>query len=1045
VVEARAWGFSRSLVPEGVLRERVLEGWSEGARLEEFEWGWVLHLPRAVRVHVEEAPGMALVQHKNALVSAPVSLADAPENGVWVVENGGWRELRGGRSVDVSEWVDVGTWQVEESSSLGEVAPIPVAFPPVTLDLRSQSGIGAPDPKWQAIWERGGSPSRFDFEPALWLRGLSRVLTPPRMVDGKIIASDASIVLSAMLLVGGALVFLLLALWRPQSAPGFSSAAFNLVCLLAVGAWVWQRRSGRESSSAKPLVPLLVASHRVQLVTVGLLAVGMLRLTFAYPDGGSVAVFLLAFAWGILRRTGLMVRLVGSTQAGTANSAGKESWLARFLQKNAGTKGETLVGASASIWARWFGKKKESSGKAQPSLGDAWRRFLAQLALESGLFKHLSRAQARFLLRSMELFERGDLEAALRHALPLGGGVDNLATPPALSVPNARDSLAISPHQGRARGTLNFGPEVEAKLRALYRKAFEKLRDAGEVDRAAFVLAELLQNSAEAVTFLETHGQLELAAQIAEGRRLPPGLVVRAWWLAGNRQRAISLARLHGAFADAVLRLERDPKQVYEALSLRLLWANELAEQGRFGAAIEAIGNSSQGSALARKWLRLGLQAAPSDAKLLVRALQLEPGSWKEWQPLLQELWHAREENSPANRLRFARELAKVSPGKDEKSAMQVAARATVRALVGDAAGSGERLDKNEWEKLQTLADDGILRADVRLPSPAKAPVPASPVEIRIEGNEGTLAPRDAVWLESGELLVALGEAGAQLRGRDGKVKAHFDVPAHQIVRPFEGNRALLLAPRDDSMRVCQLDVGARRAKVWGDLRLEDFCDSFNGAVWFVASEGRVHALDITAPSPVALWDCGDMDGKVIDMALGGGSLSALVSHIWAQGFVLESWRFDVPSLLLRERRIPKAFPPPTPATSMRRVFANGEQFSLDIKPIPTLNPPSETETTHLFCQGDDQDFPIEETPIQFFGAATSTRAAMIGWQNAGGSVATLLDLTSSRVGARLHFLGAGEVRARECGGFWLVWDDRGRMALFDPASGSLRRQWALS
>lgn len=1047
-VEASAWGFSDALFSESALRERVWSLWGEGARLEAFDWGHVLHLPRAVRVRVEEAPGIPLVQSQNALVSAPSPAGEAPNSGVWIVEGGEWRELRDGRMVDVSLWIDVGAWEVEESVSLGEIAPIPVALAPIALDLRAQSGIGAPDAKWKTVWERGDSPARFEFEPALWLRQLSRVLTPTRIVDGKMVASAGSIVLSAALLLGGASLFTLLSLVHPQSAPGFSFALLLVAGAILGAAWLWQTKNKIKSPFGLFVAPFFAASNLTQRLALAILLIGIVRLFFASPGDGANVLIWSVWTWMILRVSGLMSRLVGSAQTGTGKGAGGQGWLARWVKQNAGTQGTAPAGAAGALWARLFGKKGEGNGQSQPSLGDAWRRFLAQLALETGLFKHLSRAQARFLMRSMELFERGDLEAALRHALPLGGAGTDRVPPPALGVPNARDSLAISPLQRRASGTMNFGPELEAKLRALYRKAFERLRDANDVDRAAFVLAELLQNSAEAVTFLETHGQLELSARIAEARHLPPGLVVRAWWLAGDRPRAIALAKLHGAFADAVLRLERDPKQKSEALSLRLLWANELAEAGRFGAAIEALGAAPEGAALARRWLRLGLERDSSNTKLLACALQLEPAAWQEWQPMLQALWRSGEEGAAANRARFARELVKTPATQADKPVLQIAARASIRALVGDAAQSAERLDKGDWEKLQALANDGILCADVRLPSAPKASLPVTPVEIRVEASEGALVPTDAVWLESGELLVALGEAGAQLRGRDGKVKAHFDVPAHQIVRSFEGNRVLLLAPRDDSTRVSKLDVGTRKAAVWGDLRLERSCHSFNGTIWFVASEGRVRALDVSAPSPASLWDCGDMDGKVIDMALAPGSLCALVSHIWSEGFVLESWRFDSSTLVLRERRRPSAFPAPTQLTSMRRVFANAEQFAVSIKPKPSLTQDAPNETPFLFWQRDDSDTPIEEAPLEFFDAVTSSNHAMILWRSEGGSTATLFDNSSAKVMARLRFPDAARLGARECdeiGKQWLVWDNLGRVVLFDSATGAAKREWSLA
>ena len=43
--------------------------------------------------------------------------------------------------------------------------------------------------------------------------------------------------------------------------------------------------------------------------------------------------------------------------------------------------------------------------------------------------------------------------------------------------------------------------------------------------------------------------------RIAEGRALPAEHVVRLWWLAGNRDRAVQVARVRAAFAAAVDRL----------------------------------------------------------------------------------------------------------------------------------------------------------------------------------------------------------------------------------------------------------------------------------------------------------------------------------------------------------------------------------------------------------------------------------------------------------------------------------------------------------
>src|SRR5262249_48309597 len=156
----------------------------------------------------------------------------------------------------------------------------------------------------------------------------------------------------------------------------------------------------------------------------------------------------------------------------------------------------------------------------------------------------VGRRQAEYLSRMLEMFDRGDLDSALRHAIALGGEGDEPPAP-ALGTPSPRKDLAISPHRRRGAAGILSGPLLFAELRRRYRKAFEQLAASGDVEKAAFVLAELLGAHEEAVGFLEKHGRYRLAAEIAEARGLSPGLVVRQWWLA-DRTRAIRLARSKG-------------------------------------------------------------------------------------------------------------------------------------------------------------------------------------------------------------------------------------------------------------------------------------------------------------------------------------------------------------------------------------------------------------------------------------------------------------------------------------------------------------------
>ena len=94
-------------------------------------------------------------------------------------------------------------------------------------------------------------------------------------------------------------------------------------------------------------------------------------------------------------------------------------------------------------------------------------------------------------------------------------------------------------------------------LRQLYRQTFERLVAQNRIEEAAFVLAELLKSNLEAVEFLEKHRKFRLAAELAESRNLAKDIIVRQWFLAGEKRRAIQFAVLHNCFEYVVTKLEQ--------------------------------------------------------------------------------------------------------------------------------------------------------------------------------------------------------------------------------------------------------------------------------------------------------------------------------------------------------------------------------------------------------------------------------------------------------------------------------------------------------
>jgi hypothetical protein len=187
-----------------------------------------------------------------------------------------------------------------------------------------------------------------------------------------------------------------------------------------------------------------------------------------------------------------------------------------------------------------------------------WQRLRERIAVtmwKSRFGAVLGRRHARYLREMLDMFDRGELDRALRHAIPLGGGDGGHQL--GVGVPRPRKHAELSLVPTGTRSSIPVADIATRMIRDRYRAALARLEQEGRIEDAAFVLADLLADVPGAVAFLERHGRLDLAARLAEGHHLEPGLIVRLWFLAGDRERAIDAARRLHAWADAVSRFER--------------------------------------------------------------------------------------------------------------------------------------------------------------------------------------------------------------------------------------------------------------------------------------------------------------------------------------------------------------------------------------------------------------------------------------------------------------------------------------------------------
>jgi len=680
-------------------------------------------------------------------------------------------------------------------------------------------------------------------------------------------------------------------------------------------------------------------------------------------------------------------------------------------------------------------------------LSSAFHQLTARVATASRLSRVMGRRNAAYIHRMVEMFERGDIREALRYAIPLGGAEAAALRGVPLRLPARRHELAVKPGSSASWSVMQMAPDLYGELQRLYRGAFERMEAQGNIEEAAFVLAEVLNAHEEAVAFLERHGRLRLAAEMAEARELPPGLMVRQWFLTGDRERALWIARRTGAFADAVTRLERSRKKE-EARALRLLWGADLAAAGDYVAAVEAVWPVFDARRTALSWMDRAIEQDGAPAgRMLARKLTLVPEDFAETRDkaiTLLESWRA---EGAAARLAFADTLRQ---GPRTPQAMCLA-RPAVRTMARDSGRFGARMTPAQFRQLVAFADDGALRADApALPLVSREPWTArtsqdAPWRIAIGASDiGTMPALDAAFLPNGLTLVALGEAGVRLLSRAGRTVAEFDQPAHRLVVSDNGNRALALARRGDAWRVARLDLTARRAQPWCDARLDAFAHDHDGVLWFVAAGEGLVAIDLTSDRFDGPWGVPEL-GRSVGSIVRSPTRCSLVTA----GPHSEVWTYELPSLFLRSRL-------DTSPLSMSGI-------SGVVSPDRRLGTSADGLLTEQWLAAPERPGPQIETPfhVTLHGRfAFRFQLPGTGW-TAGQPVVSadwlaspvhgpdetriyLSHIDTGRVRAEILLARAGRVSLRLTPSYLTVADDRGRVLVLDLENGQMRRDLRL-
>lgn len=657
----------------------------------------------------------------------------------------------------------------------------------------------------------------------------------------------------------------------------------------------------------------------------------------------------------------------------------------------------------------------------------------------------IGRKHAEYVGKMLDMFERGDLTEALKHAIPLGSmpGMDHL--PPSLGGLGPRADLSISPFMTPASSAIGVGGGFFQDLESIYRRAFQRLEQEGRIEEAAFVLAELLHANEEAVAFLERHGRYRLAAEIAEARELPPGLVIRQWFLAGDRDRAVAMARKLGAFADAVGRLEKsDPEK---AKALRMLWADSLATSGDYTGAVEAAWPVVEARHLTSEWLaRVLALGGIAAARMLPRRLVLEPEAWPEVRSAALALLEQDEAETAPERLALAEALRKAPPSPQTSTL----ARAAARALLRDGGAGLVHLRSGDYRLLVNYSGDGVLRTDLpELPSPKLPHLAGRPEPLEwnlTSADVGTLPVLDAALLPGGRTIVALGEAGSRLIARDGRTIAEFREPAHYLVVSDRGDRAIALARRGDAYRLARLDFLSRKSEFWCEAQLTTWAPDYDGSIWFAATRDGFLAVDATAPKLACLWRVNEVPGSIVTINRTPNHCS-LLSYVhenrdaWGNPApVTESWQrwtYQLPNLVLRRRENVEE----GSAVSWNAVSADGT----------AAGTPRQSQQVSLF--GPETYMVVKSRPLTMQalpGAVPLPPRFAPGWvlggvAYPGGCTLHLVDETSLQTRASFTLGGASRVSYRFLDGVLTVADDRGRLLALDLEQGHRLRDLRLT
>ncbi len=479
----------------------------------------------------------------------------------------------------------------------------------------------------------------------------------------------------------------------------------------------------------------------------------------------------------------------------------------------------------------------------------------------------------RYFQKMISLFEQNRLADALRYAIPLEGSVSAQRVQEFLGslVPRGRlDFTALG-----GTGFLGTSANAIDFLRGLYERALERLLAEERIDEAAFVCGELLGRFGQAVDLLEKAGRFQQAARLASLKGLDLSIQARLWFMAGQLNLAMELARRGWCQAPILEMLKKHHPHLVGPF--QAAWARDLAGAGRLTEALQ-IGlevrphleewESWLNRCFALEQAEIAFPEAES-VELFARLLKDEGLRRKFSLMQAARRWLLSDDLAtyPGRRqLLQAMARAQLRPAAD----LRDMARALSRKALRQAQGPFPLADGVALQQLIRWTEDPWLAADV--PSTSRVPPRLEVWRDRVMGR-GRLPLWDAIRLADGRLLVAAGAAGMRLLSRQGREIQNLPWVCHGWVPCERGQVVIGLGQCDEVFQLTRYFLESGRSQPWCAVGLDAFSPRHDGFLWPVIQQRQLFLVDVrasgwAAPQKLPFQDCLAVESRQAQLRL---------------------------------------------------------------------------------------------------------------------------------------------------------------------------------